>query len=150
MRRTLRFVCILCATMIAAPSALRCADVGRSDGDMGPSNMPSFGAPTRIKNIVTIQGVRANQLVGYGLVIGLNGTGDSLRNSPFTDQSIQAMLDRMGVNIRRANPNGWILSLSQHNMHRMCHRLRSRKQSSSRSSCPLSRKRWWTMTLRST
>jgi flagellar P-ring protein FlgI len=103
MRRTLRFVCILCATMIAAPSALRCADVGRSDGDMGPSNMPSFGAPTRIKNIVTIQGVRANQLVGYGLVIGLNGTGDSLRNSPFTDQSIQAMLDRMGVNIRRAN-----------------------------------------------
>jgi flagellar P-ring protein precursor FlgI len=70
---------------------------------MGPSNMPSFGAPTRIKNIVTIQGVRANQLVGYGLVIGLNGTGDSLRNSPFTDQSIQAMLDRMGVNIRRAN-----------------------------------------------
>jgi flagellar P-ring protein precursor FlgI len=89
--------------MIAAPSALRCADVGRSDGDMGPSNMPSFGAPTRIKNIVTIQGVRANQLVGYGLVIGLNGTGDSLRNSPFTDQSIQAMLDRMGVNIRRAN-----------------------------------------------
>ena len=103
MRRILRFVCILCATMIAAPGALRCADVGRSDGDMGPSNMPSFGAPTRIKNIVTIQGVRANQLVGYGLVIGLNGTGDSLRNSPFTDQSIQAMLDRMGVNIRRQN-----------------------------------------------
>src|SRR4026207_1855698 len=102
MRRTLRFVCILCATMIAAPSALRCADVGRSDGDMGPSNMPSFGAPTRIKNIVTIQGVRANQLVGYGLVIGLNGTGDSLRNSPFTDQSLQSMLDRMGINVRNS------------------------------------------------
>jgi flagellar P-ring protein precursor FlgI len=103
MKRALRFVCILFVILIAAPSGLRCADVGLSGGDMGPSSLPQFGAPTRIKNIITIQGVRANQLVGYGLVIGLNGTGDSLRNSPFTDQSIQAMLDRMGVNIRRAN-----------------------------------------------
>jgi flagellar P-ring protein precursor FlgI len=103
MKRALRFVSILCISMIAVPSVPRCADVGRGGGDMGPSSLPSFGAPTRIKNIITIQGVRANQLVGYGLVIGLNGTGDSLRNSPFTDQSIQAMLDRMGVNIRRAN-----------------------------------------------
>ncbi len=47
--------------------------------------------------------MRPNQLVGYGLVIGLNGTGDSLRNSPFTEQSLQAMLDRMGVNIRKQN-----------------------------------------------
>src|SRR5581483_8752130 len=43
-------------------------------------------AATRIKDIISVQGVRANQLVGYGLVIGLNGTGDSLRNSPFTEQ----------------------------------------------------------------
>lgn len=61
-------------------------------------------ANTRIKDIVSIKGVRANQLVGYGLVIGLNGTGDSLRNSPFTEQSIQSMLDRMGVNVRSARP----------------------------------------------
>ena len=40
-------------------------------------------AATRIKDIISVQGVRANQLVGYGLVIGLNGTGDTLRNSPF-------------------------------------------------------------------
>ncbi len=59
-------------------------------------------AASRIKDIVSVQGVRANQLVGYGLVIGLNGTGDSLRNSPFTEQSLQAMLDRMGVNVRGA------------------------------------------------
>ena len=51
-----------------------------------------------------MQGVRANQLVGYGLVVGLNGTGDSLRNSPFTEQSLQSMLDQMGVNVRQANP----------------------------------------------
>lgn len=57
----------------------------------------------RIKDITAVQGVRANQLVGYGLVVGLNGTGDSLRNSPFTAQSLQSMLDQMGVNIRNAN-----------------------------------------------
>lgn len=57
----------------------------------------------RIKDITAVQGVRANQLVGYGLVVGLNGTGDSLRNSPFTEQSLQSMLDQMGVNIRSAN-----------------------------------------------
>lgn len=61
-------------------------------------------AATRIKDIVSVQGVRSNQLIGYGLVIGLNGTGDSLRNAPFTSQSIQSMLDRMGINVRNANP----------------------------------------------
>ena len=59
-------------------------------------------AAVRIKDIVAIQGVRPNQLVGYGLVIGLNGTGDSLRNAPFTEQSLQSMLDRMGINVRSA------------------------------------------------
>jgi flagellar P-ring protein precursor FlgI len=63
--------------------------------------VPAAGQ-TRIKDITSVQGVRANQLVGYGLVIGLNGTGDSLRNSPFTEQSIQSMLDRMGINVRNA------------------------------------------------
>ena len=57
---------------------------------------------TRIKDIVAVQGVRANQLVGYGLVVGLNGTGDSPRNSPFTEQSLQSMLDRMGINVRNS------------------------------------------------
>jgi flagellar P-ring protein precursor FlgI len=62
----------------------------------------SAGAETRIKDITDVKGIRSNQLVGYGLVVGLNGTGDNLRNAPFTQQSIQAMLDRMGVNIRGA------------------------------------------------
>ncbi len=65
-------------------------------------------ASARIKDIVDIEGVRENQLIGYGLVVGLNGTGDSLNNSPFTRQSLQAMLERLGVNtagetIRTAN-----------------------------------------------
>jgi flagellar P-ring protein precursor FlgI len=63
---------------------------------------PGAGAATRIKDVVSVQGVRANQLVGYGLVIGLNGTGDSLRNAPFTEQSLQSMLDRMGINVRNS------------------------------------------------
>lgn len=60
-------------------------------------------AQTRIKDIASIRGVRSNQLVGYGLVIGLNGTGDSLRNAPFTEQAVQSMLDNMGINVRNAN-----------------------------------------------
>jgi flagellar P-ring protein FlgI len=60
-------------------------------------------ATARIKDIVEIEGVRDNQLVGYGLVVGLNGTGDSLNNSPFTRQSLQAMLERLGVNTRGEN-----------------------------------------------
>lgn len=60
---------------------------------------------TRIKDIVDIEGVRDNQLVGYGLVVGLNGTGDSLNNSPFTQQSLNAMLERLGVSVRGQNLN---------------------------------------------
>lgn len=57
----------------------------------------------RIKDIVDIEGVRENQLVGYGIVVGLNGSGDSLNNSPFTKQSLTAMLERLGVNVRGEN-----------------------------------------------
>ena len=60
-------------------------------------------ASSRIKDLASIEGVRENQLVGYGIVVGLNGTGDSLNNAPFTNQSLQAMLERMGVNTRGAN-----------------------------------------------
>ena len=76
---------ILIATTVLAPAA------------------PAHAATARIKDIVNIEGVRDNQLVGYGLVVGLNGTGDSLNNSPFTKQSLQAMLERLGVNTRGEN-----------------------------------------------
>src|SRR5665213_2422464 len=58
------------------------------------------GAASRIKDLANIEGVRQNQLIGYGLVVGLNGTGDTLNNIPFTNQSLTAMLERLGVNIR--------------------------------------------------
>lgn len=62
----------------------------------------SAHAGSRIKDIADFEGIRDNMLVGYGLVVGLDGTGDSLTNAPFTRQSLQAMLERFGVNIRDA------------------------------------------------
>ena len=57
-------------------------------------------APSGIKDIPNVEGIRDNLLVGYGLVVGLDGTGDTLRNSTFTLQSLTAMLERLGVNTR--------------------------------------------------
>jgi len=57
-------------------------------------------AESRIKDIVNVEGVRDNLLVGYGLVVGLNGTGDSLSSAPFTQQSLIGMLERLGINTR--------------------------------------------------
>ena len=80
MNRTLR-------ATLAALAVLGCA-------------VSTAAAMSRIKDLASIEGVRQNQLLGYGLVVGLNGTGDTLNNTPFTKQSLQAMLERLGVNIR--------------------------------------------------
>ena len=56
-------------------------------------------APIRIKDLVEFDGVRGNDLVGYGLVVGLNGTGDGLRNAPFTEEIMANILERLGVNV---------------------------------------------------
>jgi flagellar P-ring protein precursor FlgI len=61
---------------------------------------PVSADAARIKDIVDFEGVRDNMLVGYGLVVGLNGTGDSLTNSPFTEKSLIGMLERLGINTR--------------------------------------------------
>jgi flagellar P-ring protein precursor FlgI len=55
---------------------------------------------SRVKDLVDVQGIRDNMLLGYGLVVGLNGTGDSLKNAPFTQASIQSILERLGTNTR--------------------------------------------------
>src|SRR5579863_4274856 len=60
----------------------------------------SATAQIRIKDIADVEGVRDNQLVGYGLVVGLNGTGDKLDNAIFTRESLVGMLERLGVNTR--------------------------------------------------
>ncbi|MBU2981178.1 flagellar basal body P-ring protein FlgI [Lentibacter algarum] len=59
----------------------------------------AFASQVRIKDLVEFDGVRANDLVGYGLVVGLNGTGDGIRNAPFTEEIMSNILERLGVNI---------------------------------------------------
>lgn len=59
----------------------------------------SFSGEVRIKDLVEFDGVRGNDLVGYGLVVGLNGTGDGIRNAPFTEEIMSNILERLGVNV---------------------------------------------------
>ncbi|HET6317457.1 MAG TPA: flagellar basal body P-ring protein FlgI, partial [Chloroflexota bacterium] len=60
---------------------------------------PAPSHATRLKEVATVQGVRGNPLVGYGLVVGLDGTGDQTTSAPFTTQSLTAMLQQMGVTV---------------------------------------------------
>ncbi len=71
-------------------------------------------AASRIKDVASVQSGRENQLIGYGLVVGLQGTGDSLRSSPFTAQSLRAMLQESRHldpgcmnSARRISPRFW-------------------------------------------
>ncbi|SDX89208.1 flagellar basal body P-ring protein FlgI [Citreimonas salinaria] len=61
---------------------------------------PAAAQSVRIKDLVEVDGVRSNDLVGYGLVVGLNGTGDGLRNAPFTEEIMSNILERLGVNVQ--------------------------------------------------
>lgn len=92
-RRTAKLALTLAMTLAIAGAALSALAL--------PA--PALAASARIKDVVDIEGVRDNMLIGYGLVVGLNGTGDSLNNAPFTEQSLTGMLERMGVNTRGTN-----------------------------------------------
>lgn len=63
--------------------------------------LPAFSVagPVRIKDLADFDGVRGNDLVGYGIVVGLDGTGDSFRNAPFTEEMLAGLLVRLGVNV---------------------------------------------------
>ncbi len=61
--------------------------------------IPAWANSIRIKDLVEFDGVRGNDLVGYGLVVGLNGTGDGIRNAPFTEEIMSNILERLGVNV---------------------------------------------------
>ena len=90
------------ATRAARMAALAVASAAAMTA---PFAAPAAWAGPRIKDVADFEGVRENQLVGYGLVVGLAGTGDSLRNSPFTRQSLASMLERLGVNASNGNLN---------------------------------------------
>ncbi len=127
--RAIQFLAALCAMLLCAlalaaharaadlagPYDLQSAATTPGDGvrvGVGARRVKAFipyggGNPgaeaSRIKDLVDVEGIRENQLLGYGLVVGLNGTGDSLNASPFTRQSLTSMLERLGVNTRGAN-----------------------------------------------
>lgn len=61
--------------------------------------MSALAVPVRIKDLADFDGVRGNDLVGYGLVVGLDGTGDGMRNAPFTEEMLAGLLERLGVNV---------------------------------------------------
>lgn len=64
-----------------------------------PLALETMAQDIRLKDLVEFDGVRGNDLIGYGLVVGLNGTGDGLRNSPFTEEIMANILERLGVNV---------------------------------------------------
>ena len=64
----------------------------------GIAAMPAYAE--RVKDLASVQGVRSNALVGYGLVVGLDGSGDQTAQAPFTIQSLKSMLAQLGVTIR--------------------------------------------------
>jgi len=66
---------------------------------MGLMITAANASPIRIKDLVEFDGVRGNDLVGYGLVVGLNGTGDGIRNAPFTEEIMSNILERLGINV---------------------------------------------------
>lgn len=66
---------------------------------------PAFALTSRIKDIASLQAGRDNQLIGYGLVVGLQGTGDGFRASPFTEQSMRAMLQNLGISTQGGESN---------------------------------------------
>ncbi|SOE49538.1 Flagellar P-ring protein FlgI [plant metagenome] len=61
--------------------------------------LPGLAQAERLKDLASIQGVRANQLLGYGLVVGLDGSGDQVRQTPFTQQSLTNMLSQLGITV---------------------------------------------------
>ena len=103
---------LLLALAASLPAASVAADVGidprtggapqASDALPPVASLVHPGAPgsVRIKDVASLEGVRENQLVGYGLVVGLQGTGDTMRNAAFSEQSLQTMLERLGINVR--------------------------------------------------
>src|SRR5688572_28484774 len=60
---------------------------------------PTTAHAERIKDLVSVQGVRSNALLGYGLVVGLDGTGDQTTQTPFTTQSLQTLLSQLGITL---------------------------------------------------
>jgi flagellar P-ring protein precursor FlgI len=81
------------------PTPADAANVANVAKPANAANAAGAANTRRIKEVAAVQGVRSNQLVGYGLVVGLDGTGDQTTQTPFTTQSLQAMLQQLGITV---------------------------------------------------
>lgn len=88
-----------CAAMITTEKFLRNAIIATAVAASAALWWPAPAQAMRLKEVATVQGVRSNQLVGYGLVVGLDGTGDQTTSTPFTAQSLAALLQQLGVTV---------------------------------------------------
>ncbi len=104
-RLTVRLTAALAALLLAAAPPALAGDGGlgaMAAGGYRPLDVdptPEGENTARIKDLVEFEGVRGNDLVGYGLVVGLDGTGDGIRNAPFTEEALANLLERLGVNV---------------------------------------------------
>jgi flagellar P-ring protein precursor FlgI len=99
--RAIRLIALVLGTLLASFAIVFSAAASGMGGPFGEplSATPEGLATARIKDLVEFEGVRGNDLVGYGLVVGLDGSGDGLRNSPFTEEALANLLERLGVNV---------------------------------------------------
>jgi flagellar P-ring protein precursor FlgI len=79
-----------------------CGKVFRQTAILAACLLPLWSEPVlaeRIKDLASIQGIRSNQLIGYGIVVGLDNTGDQTTQTPFTTQAMSNMLSQLGINL---------------------------------------------------
>ena len=99
-RSTLEGNWLFCSVLSKKLGALVISLIAITVANLVPGFIGPASAQSRIKDLTDVEGVRDNMLVGYGLVVGLAGTGDRMRNTPFTRESLVSMLERLGVNVR--------------------------------------------------
>lgn len=99
-----RFVTLVLAAMFMTPSVTAQQNQAPAKKEPKPSFLPTTQS-SRIKDIVSFENIHSNKLIGYGIVVGLNGSGDTFRNVPFAELSMASMLERLGVNIKDQEMN---------------------------------------------
>jgi len=98
LRRAVVAAFVLASSALWWPYPAQAAAAGAGSGARAGAGAGA-GATVRLKEVASVQGVRNNALTGYGLVVGLDGTGDQTTQAPFTSQALQSMLQQMGISL---------------------------------------------------
>jgi flagellar P-ring protein precursor FlgI len=117
-QRRLGILVLGALTALVLASAVNAADVPMAAGAAAAAPAVSSTQVQRIKDLATVQGVRSNQLIGYGLVVGLDGTGDQTSQAPFTTQSLKNWLAQLGITVP-PNVNPQLKNVAAVSVHAM-------------------------------